>query len=365
MRKYNITYIWTDNLGNFREKTRMVDLDSTVRILAKHIPSWNYDGSSTGQAQPENSEVLLMPCAVYTSNDPTSTKILALCETYLYGNGNEIKPHPDNNRFAAIRTFQKYDMMNANPWFGIEQEFFITDAEGKPLGFNANDEQGRFYCSVGTGNNYVRSILEEIVKIALNFRLNIVGHNTEVAPGQAEIQLLSTDIGACDDLVMLRYLMIRTAENHNLKISFHPKPLGADTNWNGSGGHVNFSTSYMRGDATQNIKKEGDENNTNVHLEPYDCIMHAICQLSDNHEKHISVYGKDNHLRLTGKHETSSMTTFTYGIADRSASIRIPRETFNNKKGYIEDRRPASNFDAYLVLPLIYDTCMTGLCVTF
>ena len=37
---------------------------------------------------------------------------------------------------------------------------------------------------------------------------------------------------------------------------------------------------------------------------------------------HIAVYGPDNHMRLTGKHETASIDTFTWGVADRGASIR-------------------------------------------
>ena len=59
----------------------------------------------------------------------------------------------------------------------------------------------------------------------------------------------------------------------------------------------------------------------------------------------ISVYGNDNHKRLTGKNETSNLDEFTYGKSDRSASVRIP--TTGN---YIEDRRPAANIDPYEAL---------------
>jgi len=36
------------------------------------------------------------------------------------------------------------------------------------------------------------------------------------------------------------------------------------------------------------------------------------------------MYGDDNHLRLTGLHETSSMEKFSVGNGSRGASIRIP-----------------------------------------
>ena len=70
-------------------------------------------------------------------------------------------------------------------------------------------------------------------------------------------------------------------------------------------------------------------------------------------------YGNHNHLRMTGKHETASYNTFSFGVADRGASIRIPRETEKNKKGYFEDRRPASNMDPYIVTSLIFETTTT------
>ena len=45
---------------------------------------------------------------------------------------------------------------------------------------------------------------------------------------------------------------------------------------------------------------------------------------SDNVPEHIAVYGPDNHLRLTGLHETQSIDKFSYGLSDRGASIRMP-----------------------------------------
>ena len=47
------------------------------------------------------------------------------------------------------------------------------------------------------------------------------------------------------------------------------------------------------------------------------------------------------------------MSDFSYGVANRGASIRIGRDTFNEKKGYFEDRRPASNMDPYVVTMMI------------
>jgi glutamine synthetase len=69
------------------------------------------------------------------------------------------------------------------------------------------------------------------------------------------------------------------------------------------------------------------------------------------------MYGAGNDQRLTGEHETSSMTQFSYGCGNRAASFRIPTSVMaSNGKGYIEDRRPASNIDPYAVSAIIFDT---------
>ena len=88
-------------------------------------------------------------------------------------------------------------------------------------------------------------------------------------------------------------------------------------------------------------------------------IHEMMTRFAPKHTLHISVYGDDNQKRLTGHHETSSCETFSYGVANRAASVRIPTSTANaNGKGYIEDRRPASNIDPYVVGSLVADTAI-------
>ena len=60
---------------------------------------------------------------------------------------------------------------------------------------------------------------------------------------------------------------------------------------------------------------------------------------------------------MTGEHETQSIKKFSYGVSDRGASIRIPIATVESGwKGWLEDRRPASNADPYKVAANIIDT---------
>lgn len=128
-----------------------------------------------------------------------------------------------------------------------------------------------------------------------------------------------------DHLTMARFLLFRVCEEWGIKVSFHPKPLKGD--WNGAGCHTNYSTKEMR--------EEGGIK----HIEA------AIEKLSKRHMEHIAVYGDDNDMRLTGRHETGHIGSFSSGVANRGASIRIPRSVGATGKGYFEDRRPASNID--------------------
>ena len=74
-------------------------------------------------------------------------------------------------------------------------------------------------------------------------------------------------------------------------------------------------------------------------------------------KEHIDVYGADNDKRLTGEHETQSIHEFSYGVSDRGASIRIPIMTVEKGwKGWLEDRRPASNGDPYKIAGRIIKT---------
>jgi glutamine synthetase len=59
----------------------------------------------------------------------------------------------------------------------------------------------------------------------------------------------------------------------------------------------------------------------------FQVIIEALEKLRARHAEHIAAYGEGNERRLTGRHETASMDTFSYGVANRGASCRIGRDT--------------------------------------
>ncbi|MCS5526202.1 MAG: glutamine synthetase beta-grasp domain-containing protein, partial [Candidatus Poseidoniaceae archaeon] len=322
-------YIWLDGFEptqSMRSKT-MVKHDFSGDL--KDCPMWNFDGSSTQQAEGNSSDCLLKPCAIYPDPDRNSG-FLVMCEV-LDADGN---PHASNARATIEEDDDEF-------WFGFEQEYFLWDPDTNlPFGFPRDQTpQGQFYCSVGAKNTFGRDVVEDHLDQCLEAGLNVEGINAEVAAGQWEWQVFAKGAkDAGDQIWVSRYLAERNAEKYGLQIELHPKPLG-QTDWNGSGMHANFSDKAMR--------ESGDE-----------AIFHKICEaFGNNVKKHMDVYGAHNEERLTGLHETQSIHEFSYAISDRGASIRIPVTTVTDGwVGRLEDRRPSSNGDPYKIAAVIIET---------
>ena len=331
METERLEYVWLDGYkpSHLRSKVRIVEGEAETK---EDCPEWSFDGSSTDQAEGRYSDMVLKPVRIYIN--PIEGGHIVFCDVhYPFG-----EPHISNMRSHTV-----YNTHLSNEyWWGFEQEYFIMNKKTKkPLGWPAigmAEPQGEYYCGVGTKNVQGREIAEHHLHLCLDAGIDITGTNAEVALGQWEYQIFCKDtMKACDDLWMSRYLLFRIAEEAYVNIELHPKPFEGD--WNGSGCHINFSNTEMRDNGTKDM-------------------MEGICeQLGKNHEAHMEVYGKDNDKRLTGLHETQHISKFSYGVSDRGASIRIPLATSSNEyKGYLEDRRPASNVDPYQATVMIMNT---------
>ena len=307
-----LEYIWMDGHGGFRSKIKITDKD--MKSISD-IPVWNYDGSSTGQADIETSEVLLIPVKCYRHDSNKRFPWLVLCDTNGRGSGSIT---------AAKDIFARYE--DEKPMYGLEQEFFLLGRDGKPIGSQENGD-GIYYCGVGKQCASTRGYLLEVMYLCESVGIKLTGMNYEVAAGQAEFQVCNIGIKACHDLTMLRYIMVKMGETYGITPNFEPKPL---VGVNGSGCHLNFSTLAMRNEI---VKTEVLK------------IINSMClKLKATHSEFIEkYYGSGNKQRLTGTNETSSYEVFTVKKASRSVSVRVPTEG-----NYFEDRRPSSNIDPYL-----------------
>jgi len=331
--KTQVEYVWIDGDNGLRSKT--TTMSKPVKDISE-LRIWDFDGSSTNQAPGHDSDVYLRPAAIFKDPFRGGDNILVLAETY----NNDGTPNGTNYRHSCKKSMDL--AKDSIPWFGLEQEYTLLDVDGQPLGWPKGGfpgPQGPYYCGVGAGKVFARDLIEAHYRACLYAGINISGINAEVMPAQWEFQ-----VGPCegiqmgDHLWMARFLLVRIAEQFNVKVSFHPKPLAGD--WNGAGCHTNYSTKEMR-------EKGGIK-----------AIEAAIEKLSKKHSEHIAVYGEGNELRLSGRHETAHISAFSSGVANRGASIRIPRHVAAQGYGYLEDRRPASNIDPYRVTDIIVNTTL-------
>lgn len=331
--KVQAEYIWIDGLNELRSKTKTLD---AVPKSVDDLPEWNFDGSSTDQAPGHDSDIILIPVSIFADPFRKGHNKLVLCETY----NPDGTPNKTNYRHEAKKIMQAH--ADEHPWFGIEQEYTLFDVDGQVLGWPKGGypgPQGPYYCGVGAKKVFGRDVVEAHYKACLYAGVTISGVNAEVMPGQWEFQ-----VGPCegidmgDHLWLARYLLNRVSEDFGIVVSLHPKPIPGD--WNGAGCHTNYSTAAMR--AEGGIK----------------AIEEAINKMSLRHAEHIAVYGDDNDKRLTGRHETGHIGNFSYGVANRGASIRIPRHVAAQGKGYLEDRRPASNIDPYRVTHIVVQSSL-------
>lgn len=329
-------YVWIDGTGEgIRSKCRTVEQEP---MKPSDCPIWNFDGSSTYQAEGSNSDMYLHPVAIFRDPFRRGKNKLVLCEVYKYNK----KPAETNRRKMCNEVMER--AKDAKAWFGIEQEYTLLDYDGHPFGWPKNGfpgPQGPYYCGVGANKVYGRDVVEAHYRACLYAGVKIAGCNAEVMPAQWEYQ-----VGPCegiemgDHLWISRYIMHRVAEEFGVVVTLDPKPMEGD--WNGAGAHCNYSTEAMRNPG--GVKE----------------IEKAIEKLSKHHVRHIKAYdpreGKDNERRLTGHHETSSIHDFSAGVANRGTSIRIPRQVAEDGYGYLEDRRPSSNCDPYSVTEVLVRT---------
>jgi len=330
MAKYKLEYVWLDGyepVPNLRSKTLVKDFDKFPTL--EDLPNWGFDGSSTRQAEGHSSDCVLKPVACYP--DSTVKDGVLVMNEVLHA---DLTPHSTNARATILD--------DPDTWFGFEQEYFFYQ-DGRPLGFPAEGfpkPQGEYYTGVGYGNvgDVARELVNKHLDLCIDAGINHEGINAEVAKGQWEFQIFGKGSKkAADEMWMARYLIMRLTESYGIDIEFHCKPIKGD--WNGSGMHCNFSTKYLR--------ETGGK-------EYFEALMAAF---DKNKNEHIAVYGPDNHLRLTGLHETQSIDKFNYGLSNRGASIRLPVNFIKNGyRGYLEDRRPNSAGDPYKIASRILHT---------
>lgn len=324
---------------NFKTKSRTLDkLPTTLQ----EVPLWSY-------ADFESEDKMLVPRKMYKDPFRPGPNILVFADAYERPEEDDEceygAPCEHNTRPQCLEAMQKIIDEGEEPWFGIEQEYYLLDAfTNRPLGWGESggpdpENLEPFHGATGACKAPGREIVESHYQACLYAGVKISGVNAEDAPGQWEYQVgPSVGIDAGDDVWVSRFILQRVCEWFKVKVTFDPKPF---PEFPGLGGHTNYSTKGTR-------TAPGGWTTMQQHFE----------KLGTRHREHMKVYGPGNERRLVGDWDAADLFDFSWKPDSRDASIRVLSSCVKKDCGYYEDRRPAANMDPYLVTMMIVETTL-------
>ncbi|XP_070389768.1 glutamine synthetase 2 cytoplasmic-like isoform X2 [Dermacentor albipictus] len=335
------TYVFVDGtLEKTRSKTKTLEFEPK---RAEDCPEWtfcamlSYQWPDTG---PE-SEAYLSPVALFRDPFLKGRNKLVLCEVLQHDH----TPIKSNTRRSCLDAMQKAN--DQEPWFGIEQEYVITEKDGHPLGWPRDATHtikplGPYCYGVGADAVAGRYVSDAHYKACTYAGVKMAGTNSEGLLSQWEYQVGPLEgIRAADHVWMSRYILDRVAEDFGVLATLDPMPYPPGK-WLGSAAHTNFSTKAMRSDGGMCA------------------IRDAIEKLKRNADADLAKYNtaraKRNKLRMESQMLTTPRPQFTAEDCSKEASVRIPRHVVDAGKGYFEDRRPGSNADPYTVCETLVRT---------
>uniref|UniRef100_A0A8C6SH98 Glutamine synthetase n=1 Tax=Neogobius melanostomus TaxID=47308 RepID=A0A8C6SH98_9GOBI len=335
-----VTYIWISPCGKFpKGKTRT--LDSEPQSVAD-VPRFN----ATLWIDDVLTEITLVPVRMFRDPFTRDPNKLVMCDALdLQGT-----PAQFHRRSECAKAME--EVKDQKPWFGFEQEFTLMALDQHPFGWRDDPYPTTRtgprtpYSRTGVGEVGLEKIWGRDVSLShyqacLYAGVKISGITNEGGPAQWEFQ-----IGPCEGIELgdhawtARYILFRVCEDFGVIPSFHPK-LFDHPLWS-SDGHMNFSTEAMRSPGGL----------TRIHA--------AIERLAQRHMEHVALYGDEhnNRKRMIGGSLSSAFDTFSWRTASRSVSVRIPGHVHSEGRGYLEDRRPPSDCDPYVVCQALVETCL-------
>lgn len=297
-----LEYIWVDADDKLRSKIRVIDDHE------REVPIWSFDASLTGKSDRKNFEMILYPIKIYKCPFRKDKAFLILCTS-------------DNIRQNSITIFDKYQ--DCNPMFDVVQEYYMIKHKIK----STNN-----YCKINSNSEY-RALSEKHIEYCLYAGIKIFTINQELGPGQWSYQIgISSGIDFCDNLWMSRFILKRSSEEYNIKISFKPKYYPG---YNGSACFLGFSTAQSRD------------------IKGYSIMGIYMNKLSNYQDSFISLSGKSNQARLNSLLQNK----FTWSNSEKNVSIRIGKEICGKDSCFFTDCRPGANFNPYTYCAMLVDVC--------
>lgn len=321
-----------------------------------------YDGSSIrGFQRIQESDMLLFPDAESAFIDPFAEipTLSIVCDIKDPVTG---QPYTRDPRFVAKKAEQylKSSGVADISYWGPELEFYIFDnvrfdqsynhgfyhvdsVEGfwnsgdasKPnLGYKPRYKEGYFPVPP---MDHMQDIRSEMVQVLEQIGVQVEVHHHEVGTaGQAEIDMRYTTLTRmADQVLMYKYVVKNVARNHGKTVTMMPKPIFMD---NGSGMHTH-----------QSLWKNGknlffDPNNYGLISDTARHYIGGILKHADALCAFIAPT-TNSYRRLVPGYEAP--INLVYSQRNRSACVRIPMYSSNEKAKRLEFRTPDPSCNPY------------------
>ena len=336
MAKYKLEYIWLDGYEPIPKHSRQ-DSDQGIRQLSD-VGANPKLGHST-EVRPKQAEghapIAFLSLSRFILTPTKNEAAIVMCEVLCARRQLRIRP-----------TLARPSLMTPTLGSVSSRNIFFTrtaDRSGSPKAVSSAARHVLHGCGLHRVGNIAREIVKKHLDLCLVCRHQHEGINAEVAKGQWEFQIFGKGSRrAADDVWVARYLMARLGETYG--VDSNPLQTHPGSDWIGM---VPACTATSR---PNTCAKSAGKN-----------ISRSSWPLLKKHmDEHIAVYGPDNHLRLTGLHETQSIDKFNYGLGE-SRRLRPHSAQLHQQRLQGIPRRSPSQFagDPYKIASRILQTIAT------
>jgi glutamine synthetase len=338
-----------------------------------------FDGSSIrGFQEIHESDMLLFPDPDSVFIDPftAAPTLSVVCNVY---DPVHNKPYTRDPRHVALKAeeFLKSSGVADKAYFGPEAEFYILDSvrfdQSYNFGYYYIDSNEGFWNSGKEGENgngnlgykprykegyfpvppmdSLQDVRSDMMLTMEKVGITVEVHHHEVGTaGQTEIDMrFDTLTKMADNLMKYKYVAKNVARKHGKTVTFMPKPIFMD---NGSGMHVHQS--LWKGGKNLFFEKGqyADLSDTAIHyiggLLTHAPALLAFCAPTTN-----------SYRRLVPGYEAP--INLMYSQRNRSACVRIPMYSRNEKAKRLEFRSPDPSANPYLALPALLLAGLDGI----
>ena len=275
----------------------------------------------------------------------------------------EDKPYNVCPRQALKRAIRDAEKAGFVGYAGIEPEFIAMrfDDNGKPVKA-IDDETDTAITSRRQAFGYdvehsldSMPFLKEMIDILEELGWNVHDVVAEGAYSQFELDFHYTDLlQMADRLVFLRILLKEIAKNHDMFITFMPKPTIGD--WR-SGAHINMSMQTVDNPGVNLFGSDADGWSDESRYAVGGLMAHAealtaiTCPTVNSYNGLVPRVGG-----FEGGTVTWAPTNITYGYNNRSAQFRLPQSRY-----CIENRAADMCMNVYLALAMSLTAAIEGI----